>query len=442
MLHDCLFTSYKRYKADTDYVAHWLDTTAKQCGYVTNQEPPKTVPVKTQKKLKGRARTLARRDAADLKNQEDAASGTPYTIAIKDFLPMAEQISSFNRPPVKVPEHFTRVIERAISLRRKVSKALADPQYSGPSRPSTDLESDSRHAHFVDILVSVQQTLGHLVIEKTQGDPRRQGAAKSYDTSGFNFTNTFNCLSSDGSSTTEQDNDGDNLGQDPQMETPRVVPDLCCEAEQPTDSLEASVAFVCLLRDMQQVREVILECWRSYHTGDLDLTTVALTSNTAFELACRLEGDMEELAGYEDPELLLQSQHAILCQNLRDLPEYTDLSDDHFEFATHEAAPKAFLWSTYKHLRHFLEIGCMETVVNESPDTYRAESDNSTTTEQQRFLEDRRLLRDVFSDIMVYMGGQHVHGDSHVDELTPRLSRHVLVSQSTVVARFRHSSLP
>ncbi|ETI21696.1 hypothetical protein G647_08043 [Cladophialophora carrionii CBS 160.54] len=417
MLHDCLFTSYKRYKADTDYIAHWLATTAKQCGYVTHHDPRET-PLKTPNKLKGRARTLARRDAENAKKQEDGASSASYTIAIQDFLPMAQQISSFSKPPVKVPEHFMRVIERAISLRRKVSKAMADPQYSGSSRSSTNLESDSRHAHFVDILVNVQQKLGHLVAEKGQSGPRPQEAAKSDDRSGFNFTNMFDCLSTDDLSTTEQDNDGDKPGQHLHKEIPRVMPDLCCKAERPKDSLEASVAFVCLLSDMQQMREVISDCWRGYQRGTLDLTTAALTSNTAFELAWRLEGDLEDLTGDGNVESLLKSQHAILCQRMRDLPEYTDLSEDDFEFATHNAAPEAFLWSAYKHLRYFLDLGCMKTVVSPSADTYRPESGCSRTLEQQAFLEDRRFLSQVFSDIMVYMGGQDVHGDSHIDELT------------------------
>jgi hypothetical protein len=104
MSHDSLFTSYRRYKEDTDYIACWLATTAKRCGFVTTQGGPQK-PVEKPKKLKGRARTLARRHAAaNADNHKSTTPSATYTIAIKDFLPMAQYISSFSKPPVKVPK--------------------------------------------------------------------------------------------------------------------------------------------------------------------------------------------------------------------------------------------------------------------------------------------------------------------------------------------------
>jgi hypothetical protein len=417
MSHDSLFTSYRRYKEDTDYIACWLTTTAKRCGFVTTQGDPQK-PVEKPKKLKGRARTLARRHAAA--NADNPKSTTPsatYTIAIKDFLPMAQYISSFSKPPVKVPEEFIRVIERAISLRQKVSKAMANPRYSGSSRSATDLASDSRHAYFVEILIDVRHTLAHLITEKSRRDPGPQKIVTRSKTD-FDFANMFECLSVDDLSASEPVNDGNTSGQHLQKEKAYVPPVLSCKAEHPTDSLEASVGFFCLLRDLQQMREVISECWKDYQRGTIDLTAAALTSNAAFELACRMEEDLDDLAGYEGPESLLKSQHAMLCERLRELPEYTDLPDDDFEFATHHTAPEAFLWPAYKHLRYFLDIGCMRTMFNVPGDIHKPESDRSKMTEQQRFLEDRRLLGDAFSDITVYMGGQETHRDSHNDELT------------------------
>ena len=131
MLPDYLSTSYQRYKSDTNYIAEWLATTAKQCGFGAYQPRPEPQPEKP-KKLKGRARTLARRTAqasgqgANPRQEGNTTPQTTYIIAIKDFVPMARHIVSFAKSSIQFPTKFFTVLDRAISLRQRVSLAMID----------------------------------------------------------------------------------------------------------------------------------------------------------------------------------------------------------------------------------------------------------------------------------------------------------------------------
>jgi len=87
MLPLALFGAYRQYKQDTDAVASWLAATARAHGYpadlLANYSPPE--PPKSGR-LKGKARKEAAREQA-----ADASGPThKYTVAIRDFVPLAE----------------------------------------------------------------------------------------------------------------------------------------------------------------------------------------------------------------------------------------------------------------------------------------------------------------------------------------------------------------
>lgn len=55
----------------------------------------------------------------------------------------------------------------------------------------------------------------------------------------------------------------------------------------------ALFAIFCLLEDLHELETQILEMWEKYHTGRVDLVTVSIATNTAYELAERLNIDFE-----------------------------------------------------------------------------------------------------------------------------------------------------
>src|SRR5437762_3512711 len=118
MFLDFLTSSYLQYKADTNILASWLAATAKKCGYASDLLQRENASQKqSSQRLKGRARKQARETAQN--SQEDtkptpsqSAAAPTYTIAIRDFISLAEYIASFTRPPVRVPQNVVASIDR------------------------------------------------------------------------------------------------------------------------------------------------------------------------------------------------------------------------------------------------------------------------------------------------------------------------------------------
>ncbi|KAJ9604210.1 hypothetical protein H2200_011044 [Cladophialophora chaetospira] len=410
MLPDFLFTSYRRYKHDTDYITTWLATTAEQRGFVTEQHKPQT-PTEKPTILKGRARTLARRAAqattpsATLEKPGMSKTHPTYTIAVKDFLSMAEHIASNTQQSIKIPRKVRRLLDRAISLRRKVSKAIANQQWSTTARTQPDVESDSRHMYFVEVLEAVRQTFAHLVT-----DTKAPQVVDQEEGFGGDITNIFERLQVQDHTVSEPDDDHFSPEKVDTMPA-GDKPESSFTAENTTDSVEASVAFLCLLNDLAQMREVISACWSEYQTGTCDLTTAALTTNTAFELARHMEEDLNKSLGHLDVEVLLKTQQTLSCQRLITSSQSSGPDDD-----TNDALPGVSFWSTYKHLRYFLDVGRTQTILNSTPKDAFPETNRSKLTEEDKFMQDRLLLTDMLSDLDGYADADGTDGTAAPDD--------------------------
>ncbi|KAG9714423.1 hypothetical protein KCU73_g16216, partial [Aureobasidium melanogenum] len=152
---DSLRGSYTIYKEDTDSVAAWLASTAKQCGYPLNllTRPGDNLSSQKRSKLKGKALQLAKTATStkDESPESTARSGsTTYTIAIKHFIPLAEHIVAYQTPPVKVPTTLVKSLDRAIALRQKHNSWFDDvgrnPKGNG-------------HTYFLAVLEQVREIL-------------------------------------------------------------------------------------------------------------------------------------------------------------------------------------------------------------------------------------------------------------------------------------------
>ena len=209
----------------------------------------------------------------------------------------------------------------------------------------------------------------------------------------------------------------DNLPENPVIPEVCSTPDVSCKAEEPTDRLEVCVAFLCLLRDLQQMRKTISDCWLDYRKGAVDLVTAALTSNTALELARHMEEDLHNFTSYGGAESLLKTQHAMHCRCLKELPEYQNLSDSDFDSATYDATVESSFWSAYQHLKDYLEQ-TKDRATGTSPlieqdGVYDARADRSRMTGREKTMEDRQLLRAFFTNLSLrsQSADNHVHDD-------------------------------
>jgi hypothetical protein len=105
MSPDFLYSSYMRYKTDTDAVATWLLNTAVGRGYNLAHINHNAEPAVRGPRLKGKARQLARASQPPVGSHGKPITGA-YRITINDFIGLAQFIAKVNRPRVEVSRLF------------------------------------------------------------------------------------------------------------------------------------------------------------------------------------------------------------------------------------------------------------------------------------------------------------------------------------------------
>ncbi|RBR05059.1 hypothetical protein FVER53590_12104 [Fusarium verticillioides] len=141
-----LATALGRYKEDTNSVAGWLASTAKAHGYKPQSNETQT---SSSGRLEGNAREKAKQKSAE-SNQETCQK---YTVAIKDFVPMAEHIAPQTKPRIQVPGSFATTIDRVIYERSSFGRLHVE---QGVEVEET---ADLNHAYFVRVLQAVREAL-------------------------------------------------------------------------------------------------------------------------------------------------------------------------------------------------------------------------------------------------------------------------------------------
>lgn len=150
-----LTSRYLRYKADTDIVASWLASTAKPCGYPTNSDIENNDRQDDNESQKGSDR-LADKTRRQAKEAVSASpTQSPYIIAMKDFVRLAEVIASYNQKRVKVPLSVMSSLRSAISARKSYGAEVFSKL---PQTPETE-ESNQRHLYFISVLEQVWDIL-------------------------------------------------------------------------------------------------------------------------------------------------------------------------------------------------------------------------------------------------------------------------------------------
>ena len=97
-------------------------------------------------RLKGKARAAPKKPAPQ-------KEGPRYIIEIKDFVPLAESISNYEKPTLAIPQAFFSTLNRVISVRNGFSELLSR------HNEKPDVKSDARHSYFVGILERVREVL-------------------------------------------------------------------------------------------------------------------------------------------------------------------------------------------------------------------------------------------------------------------------------------------
>jgi len=276
MLPDHLYSSYKRYKADTDYIANWLATTALRSGYVpialqsnAASKAPKS------SRLKGKARKLAQ-TASQTPTHAQTQPTRIYRIEIEEFVSLAEFIAKSPNLITEKPRTFAYVLQCCI---RERSRHLAYHSESGIEALS--LEGDLRHDHFIRVLQQVQATLRPILPELDLS--AGMNAAKSQTDS--EKRNMFEKLSVDEPS--------DPTDYSEKLREPMMQEILKFNAA--PSSREEELAAAMLFLDAHRLREVVQRVWHLYHESKLDLMAASLTTNSAIDFMRSIQIDFDDM---------------------------------------------------------------------------------------------------------------------------------------------------
>jgi hypothetical protein len=386
------FTSYKRYKDDTNRIASWLAITAKKCGYPSDLLKNEAAKKEEQSapKLKGRARKLAR-DAAKAAPSKQPGAATKdaiqakkaYTIARKDFITLADFIVSSKKPAVQVPAALLNLFNRAITLRKRharwYSKDLTDE----------NLRSNASHDYFIGVLEKVRDTLKALC-------PSDVSIPSNDSQDGFEATSTlFESL------TIEEPPEGDPKVPRP-MTTPQGEHHELNEqfvAEEVKTAQEKYMAAHCLFHDIAKIREFVAKIWS---VGAFDLMNCAVATNTAIDLVRQGQRDFEnefgtafnyeELAGY---------LYAAQCRSQGLDAEKRVFSDDPINFEAASIANFVML-PVYILLSSFKDVLTDGSIPVSKPGYfggYDLSSDRSKKGPREQFEEDKVVLMEIMADV-------------------------------------------
>ncbi|EXJ91614.1 hypothetical protein A1O3_00162 [Capronia epimyces CBS 606.96] len=410
MFPQYLASSYLQYKSDTDHVATWLATTAKRCGFAADLlTASETEPSQKAPKLKGRARMLAKQAAKANKptTQPAAASKPPvYTIPIKEFLPMAQYISGFGKPPIKVPNSFVRILDRAIALRKNVGDALRSQPDGQTLRNQDDRISDERHSFFVGVLEGVRETLK----PRMSADVKAKGLETQAAASGpepepqSHLSNVFSSL------TVEDVDVPDSMDETPESSTPNSaagIPEQAkptYRAETMMDLEEAFVALTCLLADFDSVRTVLKETWIGYSEGRFDIVSASITSNTALELARRLEEEQQQIfAPHGGSQHMLELYYCAHSLGQGYDHDYRERPEDDINFGIYDFS-STFYWPIYLILNSYLDVhqpGSVPVYKSGTYGLYDPRADRLKMSNREKWKEDKIILSEILPDFSI-----------------------------------------
>ena len=222
---------------------------------------------------------------------------------------------------------------------------IADKQSTSQPR---DIAADSQHSYFTGILESVQATLKQRFSQsaRSKKEPPRHTTSEAKQSD--DFVNKFFGLN------VEEPSEPDYCKNEPKpndFEELFEKQEVSYKAESIADYQEACLAFCCHLRDFCEMRLAVKGSWIAFGIDRCDLISAALTTNIAFELARRLEEDMDCFAAYGGSEQFVKDLQGVMRLQRHLIPHFADLDDEDFKYAIYDSDLNAAYWLPYQVLR-------------------------------------------------------------------------------------------
>lgn len=344
-------------------------------------------------RLKGKALRVAKA-AASTKGGSSKSSthsgSAAFTIAVKDFIPLAEYIVAHQSPPIKIPSSFVTALDRAIALRRKHSSWFSNNDQSS--------QGDG-HKFFLGVLERVRETFKSRMPSGAVDDPITRHPASSTTKSsdkGHN-DNLFAAL------TLEEP--GDDFLNAPRPDKLTEVPfkvdeDSRYKAERVQKAEEQYLAAHCLLADIDSIRACIKSLWMMYRDGQIDLHSASITTNTAVELVRLMQEDYDKnFPDHAEFEGLIGNFYVAQCISQGQDPDHRQRSGDMINMAMYDLADQILL-TTYAILASLSDAVMSGHIPLYKPD-YLGSRDLSTEWSQKsshdKFQDDKLVLLEAFT---------------------------------------------
>ncbi len=217
---------------------------------------------------------------------------------------MAEHIVKTGDTSLRILSGFVRLMKTCIMTRRGTSDWFEANASTEDQEDSTD-----RRLHFADVLQRTLQKLApldELLNSKPEG-PRMTTASAAADSTGASemansMVNAFNLLKVDAG---EKEDVDFNTTTTPASSSGKVEVEQKVRyvVEEEDDGEEWFFALHCFFADMHELRIFLAYLWSLYKIGTIDLSTVAVTTNSALDLMRRAEEDFHKTMripkGYE-----------------------------------------------------------------------------------------------------------------------------------------------
>ena len=413
MLPNFLQSSYLTYKEDTDILAKWLALKAKQCGYPadlvspSNPPTPSTQSNRPSQRPKGATRKQAKHagkeNAPPPKIPNSPADAPKYTIKVKDFAALAECITRFKKPAVKVPLTVVEVLNRAINLRLQ-HNTWSHAQAESAASTSVE-ESNQSHAHFLGILERTREILKPRMPPETIDDFLSKPSSGSSDQA-----------TSDTQANGQMSNMFENLHiQEPSQEfldAPNVEPATIDKAAQDSNyevetlqSIEEQyMASHCLFQDIRNIRSFLRQLWESYKDGDIALVAASITTNTAIDFVRSMEQDLlQRFPDKSDYESIMHIFYGAQCIHRGLNPSSKQRPDDPFNFEVYNLAEDIMV-PTFIVLESLQRVITPNQLPLYKPGHLGARDTTTAWTEKsdrEKFRDDRLVLMEAFPDLML-----------------------------------------
>lgn len=410
MLPGALTSIYQQYKHDTDSVASWLLTTARETGYKGDLSGDLAG---SSNRLKGKARKEVKK-RPDTKNP--ATRGKKYVLPMKLFVPLAEHIQSAQGNGVAVPVWFATALNRAIGVREGFGSKISE---HGDDIPE---EVEAGHSYFVNVLARVRAILAPIMPKLPDKSKHKQLVTKGETK---NEDEPKNGNKFDGLEVHEPSEEFLNAP-DVELVNPSERPEPIVEAEQGDSMDDLLFAFYALTQEARVLRDRIRGMWTAYLNGHLGLTSVAVATNTAIALVKQMETDLSPLLKKQSKTIdqLLIAHYIGICGGAGHNPSDKEDQKDDMNFKCYEIGDIT-MYNVFTLLRAFRDVLTPKAYPAYKPGhygTYDPVSNRESKSEKDKWTEDKIVLMEALPDLVI-LGKQVLAHHPVKDEFTEEVSK-------------------